>query len=390
MIMKSVWDSRMWIRMDLQPAIIHNSKFLNDLTNKSHLISQLLLYDRVFIPTKDFGIVPILIEWFGMGELKELLIEKAIAFVWHEHLHGYMKGGGPSLFTIEKPGDYWENWRQEVRWGGLVRAAELQVNHSFPSLTIEEKEILSAYVIKATHRAENYDSSEETVQDFKLNNKLNKSLHTLEKSKGKPVDIKRLSGIKDGTYRVLSANHINNSVDLVLRVAEMNYELANSSTLPNCDLAISKGVVGLVGNKLTRLGFDINKIEKFVSVLNLEKVPDIRPGIEQGTLSISPILKLRRNLNSEKFRIWLHNTKSVTAREFEQAYMESISPLISPSTPKRLFQMVVTGAAGALDTSAGGVVGAVENLYLNRLLAGYSPKYFIEDLRSLPIKDSVA
>jgi hypothetical protein len=57
----SIIDSRLFIRLDLDISLKINLLFQINLSNVSHLANQLLLYEKIVIPTKDFGIVPILI-----------------------------------------------------------------------------------------------------------------------------------------------------------------------------------------------------------------------------------------------------------------------------------------------------------------------------------------
>ena len=84
--MKAILDSRMWIRLDLNPAVVANTEFQRDNGNRAYLGAQLLLYDKIIIQTKDFGIVPIMANWFGIEGLKNLLKSDSLAFVWHELL----------------------------------------------------------------------------------------------------------------------------------------------------------------------------------------------------------------------------------------------------------------------------------------------------------------
>ena len=58
----TILDSFLYIRLDLNHTDKANGEFRKDASKKGHLANQLLLYDQIVIPTKDFGIVPILIK----------------------------------------------------------------------------------------------------------------------------------------------------------------------------------------------------------------------------------------------------------------------------------------------------------------------------------------
>ena len=125
--MKSIWDSRLWIRHDLISATETNALFAQSAGNKAHLGSHLLLYDEILVPTKDFGIVPIIAEWCGLNGLRHLLDSEAITFLWQELLLGYGKGLGIGPYTIDEPSSGWENMHQVARWGEMESAIEAQI-----------------------------------------------------------------------------------------------------------------------------------------------------------------------------------------------------------------------------------------------------------------------
>ena len=81
MVAKSIIDSRLWIRLDLESSHRKNTQFSENVSNKAHLASQLLLYDNVLIPTKDFGILPGLLTWMDYSTLVEALKSKTLGFV---------------------------------------------------------------------------------------------------------------------------------------------------------------------------------------------------------------------------------------------------------------------------------------------------------------------
>src|SRR5687767_13838829 len=98
---ESILDGRFYIRHDLSDPGLRNDRFANDHRMQTHLVNQLLTYDRIVIPTNDFGIVPILRKWVGAGPFGEMLESGALRFVRWNSLLGYVGNGkGVSTFQI--------------------------------------------------------------------------------------------------------------------------------------------------------------------------------------------------------------------------------------------------------------------------------------------------
>ena len=81
MISDSIIDSRLFIRLDLDLATKHNAEFQSSVQKQAYLANQLLLYDRIIIPTHDFGIVPVLISWLGIRDFEEALEQSVFKFL---------------------------------------------------------------------------------------------------------------------------------------------------------------------------------------------------------------------------------------------------------------------------------------------------------------------
>jgi hypothetical protein len=69
---KDIVDSRLFIRLDASSSPLNNLAFAENLHNKAHLVSQLLLYDTILIPTTDFGIIRSLTSWLALIFLGKL------------------------------------------------------------------------------------------------------------------------------------------------------------------------------------------------------------------------------------------------------------------------------------------------------------------------------
>ena len=64
---RSIVDVRLFVgHSGGDPPMPMNSRFAAQPPNRAHLASQLLLYDTLVLPTSDFGVIPILIDWMGI------------------------------------------------------------------------------------------------------------------------------------------------------------------------------------------------------------------------------------------------------------------------------------------------------------------------------------
>ena len=144
---KSILDHRLYIRLDLDIALKANIFFQGNPYNRAHLANQLLLYDKITIPTKDFGIIPILMSWLGQSNFYESLELETFNFL---HLHGMLgyagNGNGISSFVINMSEDKPIQWWQDTVFGDPEKAIELQLINLASSLGKNERKLLYSII----------------------------------------------------------------------------------------------------------------------------------------------------------------------------------------------------------------------------------------------------
>ena len=387
--MKYVWDNHLSIRFNLGESSQSNDQFKSNPSNKSHFAAQLLLYDRILIPTRDFGIIPILTHWCGIDGLNNLIENNALLFIWEKHTISYGGNGfGLTRMAVDEPSSGWENWQQVALWADLELSVEAQVTNSIVTLPHKQKSRLVEQVINNSLRQmepELQIIKEETAQDLSKNISLNRALHNYEGGKSNRVNIQRLSGIGDNQIRILSNNSINDGVSLFLNIAEFNKIILNSSSIRNCDLLMPNGTIDLFKSKLLRSLVRPNLINQFFSLLTQVELPDIRPAIENGEIQFSDIIKLRNRYRSRQFRKWIHGKKVVGASDLQQAYIRSLYSLNHQSLPKRVLRKFATMAASSINPLEYFGSNVVESYFVEKWLGGYNPSLFLDDVGALPI-----
>ena len=385
--MKRIWDSALWTRLHLEGAAQINEEFKNDPNNRAHLGAQLLLYDTVVIPTKDFGIVPTLAAWCGVDCLVGLLRKQAVEFVWHQTHPCYGgNGGGISSMSIDEPATGWENWRQVTRWAPMEEAAQAQVENSFPSLNAKERANLCSLVLKNASAASSVSVRDETYRDIANNEELTRFVMSHEPPGTADVAPNRLSGIKPNQVRV-PGKELCDGIDLTLRIAEINTEIALAASLDDCDFGTSPGANVLLAEKMKRIGATPSQLDNFMSVLELERLPDIRPAIVAREVTLERVVKIRGTRSAKRFRRWLHATRACDPRELERCYVQAIGKM-NASWPLRALRAIVVTGVGFVDPSGGFAVAAGDSVFVDRWLGGYNPKLFFENLRALPLRET--
>jgi len=391
---KSIIDSRLWIRLDLDTTLKANSFYHTHPWHRAHFATQLLLYDQIVIPTKDFGILPILMSWMGYSALQEALETDSIAFVRPKSLIGYAGNGNAiSGFEIQASKEKPFNWYQESLFGSMEDAPELQLRYQCPFLSREERLSLKMLTLQKSRQMEWDNDSfmkqivNESYTDIIDSPELAQFVMAHEPGGIKSINLTNLSGVEPNQFRVLNLEQIKDGVDLVLRVAEINLELLMAELYGDADLCTSAGAETLLQKKLIRSGAVPELAHKFQSLLELENIPDIRPVIAEGEISVREIWRLRQKRESIRFREWLREGSYTDGRELEKAYVSSLgAALTSLSLPARIFRFILTTAVGTIGPITGVLAGVVDNFFVEKWLSGYSPRLFVDQIRALPGK----
>lgn len=391
----SIIDSRLFIRLDLDISLKINSLFQTSLNNVSHLANQLLLYENIIIPTKDFGIVPILINWLGLKTFNKAIESDTFSFLHRKDLLGYAGNGvGISGFIISQ-GDRKEwTWWQDAMSGEINVAIEQQLKNMCPFISKKEREGIINKTISKSKEVD-YDNDffmknivQETYTDIMNNKSLLMFILQNSKRNINEIDLTRLEGINPDQLKVSHFGEIKDAIDLVLRIAEINMEIYMSTLSDDADLFTSEGAELLLKDKLIRSGIGSNYLGGFLSLLELNNIPDIGQAIYNNSLSLVDIWKIREKKISKKFREWLRKATTKDARDIEKLYVESLgNKALINSLPFRAIRFAITGVFGALNPSLGLLVGAVNSFFVDKWLSGYSPKLFLDELSKIKIEN---
>lgn len=392
MATKHIIDSRLFIRLDLSNALLINQDFAQNSKNKTHFASQLLLYDKIVIPTTDFGIVPILISWFGLTDFEKALDSGALQFLRRDGLLAYNGGLGIGLIRIEKGIDTHFDWWQEVLFGKDDLSLEIQLTKNDITLSKrQQNSIIQKILENTTHLDFGEDLfMESIVKESYTDIMKSPSLIEMVKKHGKKrpdgsINLERLEEVPSNQTRVLrNDGQLTDIADLVLRVAEINMEIVMAAQTQNADLFTSQGADNLLRQKLIRSKVPQKLLNGFFKVLDLTKTPDIRPAVEKEELTLSEIWKVRNSTKGKRFREWLREADTKSARDLEREYVEAISQnTLADSLPLRTMRFIITSLTGVLNPIVGLGTSVVDSFFLDKWLSGFSPKLFLDELQKL-------
>jgi hypothetical protein len=389
---ETILDYSLFIRHDFGNVLTANSDFMRKQTYRAHFLGQLMLYEAIMIPTMDFGIVPILINWLGLDGFEAALESSAIRFIRRNGIFAYLgNGAGLSNIVISRGKNKNYNWRLEAIFGtDIEKAIDLQIMHECSCIEEKHRAKIKERILKNSKDA--YIDNDffldkianESYEDIKTSENLSKYIEKKEKVKSGKVNVKALSGIEPNQARILNQNNtVGNPIELVLRVAELNMEIVMASIAGNIDLYTSAGSEKILFEKLQRSQIKNAYIESFTSLLELNNIPDIRQAFLSNEISSKELWTLREKRSAWKFREWLRKANPDDARELEKAYVQALGekPFID-SLPGRSMRFIITSAAGMIPI-VGHAVSLVDNFFVDKWLSGFSPKIFLDELTNI-------
>lgn len=397
MTSESIIDNKLFIRLDLDHSLRANSFFQTNVASRAHLASQLLLYDSIIIPTTDFGIIPILINWLGLKEFEAVLELSVFRFIRRKGLFGYLgNGNGINAFLISPSENSKFDWWQEAIFGeNLETSIELQLEQMCPFISKKRRqniiEQVNSHSTTLTYENDFFIKNivNESYIDIIENESLNKFVSREAKKKGEVIRLNWLKGVEANQLRVLGQEGlIRDSVDLVLRIAEINMEILMATESGNADIFTSEGAENILVKKISRSKIDKSLLVNFNSLLELNNIPDIRHAVISDEIDLSKILSLRKKKISLDFRKWLREVSPQDGRDLEKAYVQILGKsTLSDSLPIRSLRFSITSIAGLIPP-LGLIVGAIDSFFVEKWLSGFSPKLFLDELSKLPLEQS--
>jgi hypothetical protein len=342
---------------------------------KETLCEELILHDKLAIPTQDYltacGIALIL----GERALIALLEQEKITFVRLRGVFGYVRGTGRdgALVTFEdpdrkKPQD--SDIESSIDAGLGVISGRLQEQRKLRELLIRNSMPFELSQIVDSIKHDAYEDLKGTrlwKADFEMTNK----------------DLLALPGVEKMQVRVIGpgARPAENPIDALLALARYNIELYLSRAL-SCNTTSSGSPLGdLLEIKARRITGTAVTAANLWSLLEINGVPDLGKLDFVGTPFFEHFLKLCSSRRADVFRKWFHENEQLNERDFLRDYIALIReiPWVQ-RLPAKIVRFAVTTGLGFVP-ALGQVVSFLDTFVIEQMLKGRSPRFFVDDLR---------
>jgi hypothetical protein len=326
----------------------------------------------------------------GIPLFRKGIESRTFQFLHLKRLLCYTGQNGLDYFRIDVGDKAKWQWWQEALFGSPHDAIELQLRYMCSSLDRKERvKLVDAILVNMREVPLENDFGRaikhETYSDVLGNQQLS-SIVTRRSS-----DLDHLPGLQTNQIRVLGVNAIyddaiRDEINLVLKVAEVNLEIYLSTVADDADPYTSEGAQQILRGKLLRHGFSREQLKGFLSLLDLNRLPDIGVPVENGELTFTDIWKIRNKRSARLFRKWLREANIQASRDIERKFVEDMGRKgLVESLPLRVLRFAIVTGVGVINIPAGLVVSTIDSFFVERWFKGYSPKLFIDELQKFKL-----
>jgi hypothetical protein len=393
---EAIVDSRLHVKHDLSPADVRNQTFALSVKNKAHFLSQLLVYERIVIPTTDFAILPALVRWLTVDGVQEILDQGTLLFIHRPSLLGYCGNGvgiSPLTITAGESAPF-RHWWQQALFSEASIAIDLQLAHGGVDIDSKQRAAIASKALELTKLAD-FDTeffkkniAHETYQNAVDTPEICAMLRQLAARSGwrADFDLRLLPDVAPNQIRLANEGEVTSTADLLVRIAEANMEIAMAYLAEGADIHISSGAEAILKRRiLTRQ--NVALADQFARLLELESVPDVGTAVEAGIISSADVLALRRRSVARQFREWLRRAEPSDADDLCRMYVASLGEESwVKSAPVRLIRFAITASTGlvaSLATELG--VSVADDFFVDKYLSGFRPKLMLDELRRLSL-----
>jgi hypothetical protein len=345
------------------------------------LIENILLYDEIVIPTQDFLSLSVLVGVLGEEEVIELLHHKSISFLRAKGALAYIgNGGGIQSFVIAA--------QPNKNFDPFCAPMDEAISWALNGLSIKPKQKeLPQLVAEATTEFEvskvAKEVKHETYQDI-LN-----SPHLRSSFAIRNTNMDRLAGVEPNGVRIFGGKNSTwrgDEIDIVMSLANTNLELRIMEAVQADDAITDTSIRSLLEAKADRT-LKRPSDESFTELKTISDLPDIGESVLQKHTSLHKLISLSDSKSGKQFKEWFHiNCRKdtvTTAKEYSNLLKHI--PTIQ-NLPLRTIRFLITNVVGFVPIVGPAIgVGAstLDSFFIDRLLKGSSPKFFLEQLEKL-------
>lgn len=375
------------------------------------LIAELLLqHDVVALPTADFSILPVLLQWFGEDLLSDMLASGAFRFIRYfgsVAYHGDLREIQPYELWPEKPHPDSRQFDLRRVDGKTFRdsdvaaiadseqAVDIYLTRVYDSrtgpLTGAALANMTRLVLQQTTEAR-IDFRTEVAEPTLLDIDRTKSLRVFDLEGNGLKDLDVVGPTESRVYRHLDGVLLDeqsqfDQVDLVLWMCMANFEIALARFTGSDHLLVHDPVRRMIVGRTRGMGQGRRRAEQFSDLAEAAGVPDMPAAFESGVVNLRQLWRLRESASGMKFRAWFNRALDDEAyTDIAHAYIEALSssaPWIS-SVPVRSLRFLAKAAVSLFLSPAAGLAADAADLAMDKMVSPWTPKVFLDDLRRIP------
>jgi len=121
----------------------------------------------------------------------------------------------------------------------------------------------------------------------------------------------------------------------------------------------------------------LNKINLFSDISARKRIPNFYHMYQKGSLEIDDFLDMRESFDSQLFRYWFLNADNSDEEIFYQLLKNHKTNIAT-----NLIKWIIPTIIGVLNTPLGIASSAVENFFISKILQGWHPNFFLDDVLS--------
>ena len=361
----------------------------NNISAKTRLLEQIILYDRVFIATKNFLIVPLLVEWAGINNLLQLLRKNVIGFTRPRSFIGY-DGKHQSIELLELfwPGKtllFEEDWIKIADSANIKEASFAVIKKTLKNHRESDLHELYSLVMRNTKQVEfksvAANISEETRKDF-LDGEIRKKLLI------KAPDLSSAADIGEDQIKIGFDNDIfdptkSREIDKALAIGFSNFDFFLGGAIPDADIYTDNISKVILEAKLRRNLKPHLISEGLSDLLSNREIPDFTQLVESGKLSFNNVFDVLGLTDTLKFRNWLHSLEISSSSEVLKDYVNKLENHYNEKKiGQKIVRFLLTVTLGLINQPTGLIGSFVDSFIVDELLKKWHPKLFLDKFRS--------
>ncbi len=365
-----------------------NERYQNFLSNGRvefrNFIENSLLYDEVYVPTQDFLSLTILLGVLGEDAVQDLLATGTLKFIRVKGGITYVGNGlgiqPAEIFSKENQAQpFCSEMDYAVDWAinGLdikIKDKKLSQKIIDNSIEIDVKQITEEIKYE-TYR--DINSSIELQSFFSLRNKSLNNLKGIKKT-----EVRTYGGKNSDSWK-------GDEIDTCLLLSNTNLELKLMETTGCLDMTTSNPIGHMLRAKFKREVGKKNNTDSMTVLKEIASIPDYGEALLNKQINYSDLMRIKTTKNGAEFRTWFHKNCNGDDKVIAKEYIKLLqdSPKIE-KLPIKILRFIITSGLGFIPivgSAIGTGAGIIDTFFLDKWSKGYSPKFFIEDLKQLKV-----